>query len=287
MNEFKPLLGATLGALLVGFTVSCMLYGVTSAQCYFFLRRDIQNGQKFRIIICVLWFLETVQFVMVSHSVYHYAIARHGIINSLADPIWTLIAHIIPTYLIIGIVQYIWIMRIWTLSSHPLRTWIAGGMIGVIMLDWGICTDWISIHVAQKQWADIHRDWVTICSIVLIAFNDILATALLCLILHNSRSGIRQTDNIITVLMAYALNTGLLTCLVSIVTLILIFFTPLEFYYIALYIIFGRLYINSLLAMLNWRRGKVRTRRRRFGRREDAFELSTVPWGWRPPSSSQ
>ncbi|KAH7911412.1 hypothetical protein BJ138DRAFT_925442 [Hygrophoropsis aurantiaca] len=269
----------TIGALLIGFTFSIALFGVTSAQCYFFLRRNIQDGTKFRLIIYTLWSLEIVQFVMITHTLYYYTVARHGFTDILGKPAWTLLAQNIPTYLIIGIVQYVWIMRIWTLSRSSFRSWIAAGMFSIILAYWGICTYVVTQRITEPQWANLTRDWGTLSWIALLATNDIIATFLLCFTLHSSRNGVRVTDTIITVLMAYALNTGLLTCLISIATLFLIVFTPFEFYYAALYVVFVRLYVNSLLAMLNWRRGKIRTRRMRADRLEAAFEMSSLPWG--------
>ncbi|KIJ69626.1 hypothetical protein HYDPIDRAFT_106265 [Hydnomerulius pinastri MD-312] len=270
--------GTSLGALLVGYTVSTMFYGVSGAQCYFFLRRDIQNVTKFKILVCVLWFLETINFVLVTGSAFHYTVRGHNTRGVLDYPIWQIIAQIIPTFLISGIVQYVWIMRIWTLSRNKWRTVIASGMIGVVLLDWALAIYWLSIHIPELRWADLHKDWLTMLALGLITFNDIIISVILCLTLHSSKTGIKSTDSFITVLMAYTLNTGLITCIISVVALILIVTEPFVFYYTAVYFVFTRVYVNSLLAMLNWRRGKLKAGRRRKVQ-EPTFELTTVPWG--------
>ncbi|KAH7923558.1 hypothetical protein BV22DRAFT_575564 [Leucogyrophana mollusca] len=258
------MLTQTVGALFIGFMFSTTLFGVSCSQCYFFLRRNIQDGKKFRMVIfalCILLYCRASRpygFPGEAGVDTHI----HGYTNVLGN--WD--RAICVDYANMD-------------SRSTFRTWIAAGMICVIMTYCGICTYFVSTHITESHWANLTRDWVILSWIALMAFNDILATFLLCFTLHHSKNGIRATDNLITILMAYALNTGLLTCLVSITTLFLIVFTPLEFYYAALYVIFVRLYVNSLLAMLNWRRGKMRTRRRRSDRLEDAFEMSSVPWG--------
>ncbi|EGN96127.1 hypothetical protein SERLA73DRAFT_185689 [Serpula lacrymans var. lacrymans S7.3] len=291
MNVFSPDLGPTLGALFIAFIISTLLYGVTSAQTFIFFKRGAHNGRNYKAIVTVLWILHTLHFIFISHSTHYYAVTSHGNFDALGTPIWSLFAQMLPTILTVGVVQYVWTMRIWTLSNSPRRTPVAISMCLLVLLDVVFTIVWFIKHINESTWADIHHDWIIFCSFSLVAFNDILATFLLCVTLHRSKNGIRETDNLISTLMAYALNTGLLTSLVSIAMIILIFLTPLQLYYIALYIIIGGLYANALLALLNWKTLQARRAWKRRGMsrlqsRDSVFELSTIPWELsRPPSS--
>jgi len=116
-------------------------------------------------------------------------------------------------------------------------------------------------------------------SIGLIALNDVLATSMLCFILFRAFTGVRTGDTLVTKVMAYGLNTGLLSCTGSVTVLVLIALTGSKLYYVALYMVFVRLYANSLLVMLNWRRSA-----REMTLKESMFEFSTIPWSLSVPS---
>jgi len=128
----------------------------------------------------------------------------------------------------------------------------------------------------DHRWLDvkINKLWLLIMSIGLITLNDILATGMLCFILFRAFTGTQKGDTLVTKTIAYALNTGLLTCIGSATVLVLIAVSVDKLYYCAVYIFFVKLYANSLLAMLNWRRAARETTLR-----ETVFEFSTIPWG--------
>jgi len=51
---------------------------------------------------------------------------------------------------------------------------------------------------------------------------DLMITVILCVLLHRSRSGIKETDTLIIKLMVYAINRGVVTTLLATLTLILV-----------------------------------------------------------------
>ncbi|THU83712.1 hypothetical protein K435DRAFT_871037 [Dendrothele bispora CBS 962.96] len=55
---------------------------------------------------------------------------------------------------------------------------------------------------------------------------DLIITILLCVLLHTSRSGMKATDDMITRLMIYAINRGVVTSVLAITSLILFLYSP-------------------------------------------------------------
>jgi len=88
----------------------------------------------------------------------------------------------------------------------------------------------------------------------LAAAGDVLIALVLCTMLQRSRTGFRRTDTMINKLMLFTINTGLLTSLCAVASLISIVAAPSTFIYIAFYFTLGRLYSNSLMATLNARK---------------------------------
>ncbi|KAH0826781.1 hypothetical protein J3R83DRAFT_5196 [Lanmaoa asiatica] len=87
------------------------------------------------------------------------------------------------------------------------------------------------------------------------AAGDLLIAVLLCYMLQTSRTGFRKSHTLINKLMVFSINTGLLTSLFALASLVSIAVWPQSFIYITFYFCIGRLYCNSLLATLNARKG--------------------------------
>ncbi|KAN0135297.1 hypothetical protein V8E53_006862 [Lactarius tabidus] len=82
---------------------------------------------------------------------------------------------------------------------------------------------------------------------------DALIAGVMCWALYRKKTGIARTDSMIMTLMAYTLNSGLLTCVLGAATTISFIISPGSLLTMAIFIPMGKCYVNSLLAMLNSR----------------------------------
>ncbi|KIM87661.1 hypothetical protein PILCRDRAFT_815240 [Piloderma croceum F 1598] len=246
-------LADTLGALLVGLGLAAALYGVNCAQCLVFFRRSSPGFLKLRSIIAVLWMLETVNLCLLSHALYFNLVTHHGDMTRLTLGVWSVMVQLIPTFLIVVIVQYVWIWRIWTLNRSVWRTTIALGMCTVSLIGCVLLFTWF-IRRYLHNYSLYIVDKLLLASLSFLILNDALSNFTLCFILYRSKNGFRNTDNTLTTLMAYAFNTGIITCMGSISFLVLICTTPLKFYHLASHAVVAKVYLNSLLSRLNYHR---------------------------------
>jgi len=83
--------------------------------------------------------------------------------------------------------------------------------------------------------------------------SDILIAIALCVLLHNNRSDFGDTNSIINKLIIYAIHRCILTSAVAIAETVVFSALPDTFYSFAMDFIIGKLYANSLLAVLNSR----------------------------------
>ncbi|KAH9931924.1 uncharacterized protein B0H18DRAFT_70567 [Fomitopsis serialis] len=83
---------------------------------------------------------------------------------------------------------------------------------------------------------------------------DVILTAMLCVALHKSRSGLKRTNSIINLLIMYSIKTGGIACGCAITTLVIFVCSPLGLIYAPFYVQTANLYLVSLLATLNYRR---------------------------------
>jgi len=83
---------------------------------------------------------------------------------------------------------------------------------------------------------------------------DITISVSLWYYLHHGRSGFARTETVVKRLILYTVNIGLLTSGASSLTLILWLALPQNFGFISLTLIRSKLYVNSLLVTLNYRK---------------------------------
>ncbi|KZP34747.1 hypothetical protein FIBSPDRAFT_915860 [Athelia psychrophila] len=101
--------------------------------------------------------------------------------------------------------------------------------------------------------------------------SDLFLSITLCFLLHRSRSGVKRTDTMINVLILFTMNTGLLTSLCAVASLVSILAAPTTFIYIAFFFNIGRMYSNTLLVVLN-----ARDSIRKIGVHPEAVVLSAL-----------
>ncbi|OBZ75227.1 hypothetical protein A0H81_04629 [Grifola frondosa] len=184
---------------------------------------------------------------------------------------------VIPSSISIGIVQYVWIMRIWTLNRHKRRTLIAYCMLSLVVLEWVASIVLLVRVFCISSFGFIPSiTWLVATAISLMTINDLISSSYFCYLLHTSRDGLCATDTLINKLMIYGVNTGLLTCLGSLSLLAVLVAQPEKSYYVAIYVVVPKLYINSLLAMANWRSSVLSSTIRRTSQGEVSLQLTSV-----------
>ncbi|KAL0057475.1 hypothetical protein AAF712_015511, partial [Marasmius tenuissimus] len=108
--------------------------------------------------------------------------------------------------------------------------------------------------LSVKTFADLATmKWLSILVNALAAAGDVYITGALSFLLHRSRTGFPRSDVIITRLIHFTVNTGLLTTCCAVGSLVSILAAPTTFVYIAFFFTIGRLYANSLMCTLNAR----------------------------------
>jgi len=82
---------------------------------------------------------------------------------------------------------------------------------------------------------------------------DVLITGLLVYLFRKNRTGTGRFNHVLDRLMLYGLETGSLTCLGTIITMLLWVITPKRLIFLGLHVVITKLYANSLLVTLNTR----------------------------------
>ncbi|EPQ51004.1 hypothetical protein GLOTRDRAFT_133330 [Gloeophyllum trabeum ATCC 11539] len=153
--------------------------------------------------------------------------------------------------LIALIVQFFFARRVYLLSEN----WIITGIIMILA-----CSHFsLGIVFTVQAFRVLHFDrypkltWVTSTGLGCAAAADIIIAISMCHYLAKRRTGFKRTNSIILTLMAFSINTGLLTSILATATAITFATMPTNFVWQSFFWVLGKCYVNSLLATLNGR----------------------------------
>ncbi|KAF8548702.1 hypothetical protein OG21DRAFT_1489164 [Imleria badia] len=277
----------TFGAFLIGVVVSATLYGVTCIQTWYYYGRYPSDPWYVKLLVSLREFALSVPSQScatgrgrscvghlppgLDHAhgqvqsstagtrihpslVYTYLVTDFGGAEALGEIVWSLIIEVFFNGFTALFVQSFLAMRVYRLSN---KSWLATGsvmslVIGefVLIVVYGVKA--LHLHTFA-QLATLKALSMSVNAVA--AAGDVLIAALLCTLLQRSRTGFRRSDTMINKLIVFSINTGLLTSVCAVASLISIAAWPDTFVYIAFYFCLGRLYCNSLLATLNARKG--------------------------------
>ncbi|KAJ7188872.1 hypothetical protein C8R46DRAFT_1341520 [Mycena filopes] len=128
----------------------------------------------------------------------------------------------------------------WTLSLLRMAGTTLICIVGVRM---------VNLHSFLVQWG-----WAALCIWGVSAVNDMMIAATLVFLLYRSRRDAhKRTAALVDKLIEWTIETGMVTSVVGIITLICYVKMRDNFIWVALFVIGARLFSNSLLASLNSR----------------------------------
>lgn len=196
---------------------------------------------------------DAIHLCFVSHTMYHYLVSNFGDEDALQHLVWSVLMEALLTGMNAGIVQAFYAYRVWTLSK---RNWIITIIILVfIMAEASSGVAWVVISMGFETYRDLLKiNPLTITINALSTAVDILIAVTMCWLLQQSRTGFRRSDTIITRLMIFVVNTGMLTSFCAIASLACLVASPRSLIYATFYFCIGRFYTNSFLATLNGRK---------------------------------
>ncbi|EKM52510.1 uncharacterized protein PHACADRAFT_186644 [Phanerochaete carnosa HHB-10118-sp] len=254
----------TFGATMIGGFVTTVLYGILIVQVYMYFQRSKGELIVLRLSIWLLGILNTVHLICIIHSLYFYMVTNFANPLVLAQIVpWSLPLVVFFTTATDLVVQAWFTFRVWTLSkgNRPLTFALAACSICVLGISTGITIRFYQL----KDFANYSKaNWLVFLGLGLTVATDFLIAISLCYYLFHMRSVVHRTSTIVNGLMIYAVNTGLLTCILCIACLI----TPCpmqrltepdNFIFIGIFFPLSSTYSNALLGSLNardWFRNK-------------------------------
>ncbi|KAI0801433.1 hypothetical protein C8Q74DRAFT_491612 [Fomes fomentarius] len=247
-------LDGTMGPLLIGVILGAVFYGVSLSQMYYYYTRYPRDPTYIKLLVGAVWVTDTVHQALISHTVYWYLVTTYGDPSALFKLTSTILIEVLIQGLTGLFVQSFFLVRIWKLGGKRLYLVIPVAML--IVAEFSVSTAYTIQALQLQTFAElVHVRALSLLINIFAAAADVAIAAILCTILHTSRTGFHRSNLLINRLIVFSVNTGLLTSICACMSLITILALPNTFVYITFFFLIGRLYSNSLMATLNSRKG--------------------------------
>ncbi|KAJ6504913.1 hypothetical protein DFH09DRAFT_1375273, partial [Mycena vulgaris] len=245
-------LDSTFGVWLVALFLESILYGMGLLQVYLYFLWYHKDNWVIKGTVITITILETFQTVTFFVLVYSFLIDDFGIFEKLAFIPWQSLAQLTSIYVSIFICQIYFAHTIYVLHKKSKVLPAVIVLLALVAMAGAIAQVVISVHI--NQWTglgklSVYLNLQAACTLAA----DILITVGLSWRLNSTRSGVQSTNKLLNFLIINAINRGVLTMLTALLNMILFLAEPGTFYFMLIVIISGKLYMNSMLAILNTR----------------------------------
>ncbi|KAJ7272622.1 hypothetical protein B0H12DRAFT_589170 [Mycena haematopus] len=246
------LLDKTLGVGFIGVVVAAGLHGVSCVQAWWYYTH--QNDRwPLKLLVGAVMTFDTVHQALISHTVYTYLITNYNNGAELGQIVWSLLVEVLFNGLTALLVQSFLTLRIWRLSNGNI--WLTGIALFLVLGEFGCVLAYVALSLRLQTFVELAKlKALSVTVNALAAAGDVFIAGTLTWLLHRSRTGFHRSDTMIRKLTIFAINTGAVTSLCAIGSLISICVAGKTFIYILFFFCMGRLYCNSLLATLNARK---------------------------------
>ncbi|EMD32777.1 hypothetical protein CERSUDRAFT_99154 [Gelatoporia subvermispora B] len=239
------------GALLLSMAFSSILFGVTLLQTYTYYDRYSDDPKYLKCFVFLLFILDLVHMVSVIDSLWFDLVPNYGNTAVFTTVPIGLALETGTTVSIGALVQCFFALRVWLLSRRNPVLPILIVILSMAYFSVGIL---VSPHIALAGSGSgcNHHGLIGVLSRQ-VAFWDDEVRELPTMDGRDETSDQHRTDKIIDVLIIYTVNSGLLTTVAAICTLVLDRVLKNTLWDVIPYFLISKCYVNSVLATLNAR----------------------------------
>ncbi|KAH9902462.1 hypothetical protein C8Q73DRAFT_785137 [Cubamyces lactineus] len=250
-----PSLDNTYGAVLLGTFFGLILYGLALHQAYRYSRLQFGDPLWTKAYVVLILALDTFHVILCMHMTYYYLVDNYFKPQVLFTRVWSIDVLGLGACMVIVACQCFYAHRVW-LVGRQFRPIVA--IAAVFFLGELACCIYATVQASLlPNYAEFRQlTWLYSIAFGLVVVSDILLTSVLIVVLRRSRTGFSGTDSRLDVLIAYTISTGLLTDIFSLLSFIfpLVYLNTDSMVYIALDIVVTKLYTNSVIGTLNFRK---------------------------------
>ncbi|KAH9955276.1 hypothetical protein BC827DRAFT_886418 [Russula dissimulans] len=243
----------THGAAFIGLLVSFILLGMTAIQGWIFF----VNGRKtdpmgLKVFVAIIIALDALHTILCAYGVYWYLILNFGNVEALEFDMWAVNVQDEINSIIGYSVQLFYARRVYILSRNIFLS-VLISVLGLLYFAMGT-TITAKTFIVKLYSRFNEMNWMATVGLGGAASADILIAGSMCWYLYHKRTAYAKTNSTIMTLMTFSINSGLLTSILAIFSLVFfVLGSNTSLVWEGLVWTLGKCYVNSLLAMLNSR----------------------------------
>jgi hypothetical protein len=186
-----PTISNTIGAVIIGWGLSCLFFGMLCIQVWAYYQRYTNDSTSYKVLVLSLWILEALHQAFVGHIAWYYIVDNRGsLLVLLNPPVWTLSVQTLLGALVGLIVKTCFGLRVWKFSKGNYL--VTGLILGMALAQFATAVVFTirSFHLRVGQADEITTLASTALSLGVAT--DIFTAASLSYFLHRMRTGYKK-----------------------------------------------------------------------------------------------
>ncbi|KAI0639072.1 hypothetical protein C8Q77DRAFT_1079225 [Trametes polyzona] len=246
-----------IGAWLIGSFVTALVFGMTLLLTFSYFRLYPSDPLYMKLWVTIPVTLQAVTLVVIIRTCYFFLVSNAFNVGVfIVKDVWS--TAIIPVFGAINalISESFFARRVYLIGPLRYKLVAASGMLTVL----GGCAFFITVSIDDFTSPEVQSEgkfgsWPPAVGVALLLAGDLQLTAVLVYFFYQCRSGIRQTNSMVDILIACTISTGAIICILNLATLIVAVATmPHNIIYAAISIVLQSVYTGSFIVALNTRR---------------------------------
>ncbi|KAI0639067.1 hypothetical protein C8Q77DRAFT_1152076 [Trametes polyzona] len=248
---------ASSGAWLIGSFVTTLLYGMILLLTFSYFRLYPSDPLYMKLWVIASVVLQAFSTVAIIRTCYSFLVSNaFNLAVLIQKDVWS--TAVVPIFGSINAIlaESFFARRVYLIGPLRYKLVAASGMLTVL----GGCAFFITVTINDFTLPDLQStgrfgSWPPAVAAALLLAGDLQLTSVLVYFFYQCRSGIRQTNSMVDILIACTISTGAIICILNLATLIVAVATmPHNIIYASISIVLQGVYTGSFIVALNTRR---------------------------------
>jgi len=248
-----PNIHTTFGSLLIGALFTSVLAGISNLQTVHYYRSYGKDPARIKVLVFLVWLFDNVHTVFIWDGLWYYFIRNYAKPKEIDVIPWSIALNVLLTALITVLVHCFLIHRIFLLSN---KNWFMTAPVLVLTVFRLACASVTTSRMLSYESFEmlkLHARWIFTLGLAVSSAVDVLICGLLVYLFRSNRTEAGRLNHVLDKLILYGLESGSLTCIGTIVSMICWLAIPQNLIFLGVYFCIAKLYANSLFITLNTR----------------------------------